>query len=244
MKNHITKLLHSFSLAMAIVILPIAVRAKESSTCYPRPDLKKPQYIIGYGSLMNEQDKLRSAENTSYNLPIYVSGFQRKWSARGQGYQGTFLSVNANKSGKFNAAIYRVFNNDDILKTDERENIYCRVAVKMDQLRMADGTSVPDGQIWIYVIQPQYDLVPDAQHPITQHYIDTFLAGCIDLGEQFGLKTFARDCIHTTQDWSIHWINDRLYPRRPIMTPHAATIDKLLSEELPIEFEAITIEPI
>ncbi len=246
MNKRIRKLLCSLiGVIVTIVILPITVKAEETSTCHPQPDLTRPQYIIGYGSLMNEQDKRRTSENVGYNLPVYVTGFQREWNVRGPdigfNLKGTFLGVEAKENGTFNAAIYRVFDNSDILKTDKREVVYCRVAVRPDQLRMADEAEVPDGQIWIYVNKPQFNLASDAQHPIIQNYVDTFLAGCIDLGEQFGLETFARDCIRTTEDWSIHWINDRIYPRRPIMTPHASTIDRLLSEEVPREFEAITL---
>ena len=55
--------------------------------------------------------------------------------------------------------------------------------------------------------------------------------------------SFSEECILTTDGWSEHWVNDRLYPRRPfIFQKNAGTIDKLIHKMLPDEFDAIRIE--
>jgi hypothetical protein len=47
----------------------------------------------------------------------------------------------------------------------------------------------------------------------------------------------------TTQGWSTHWVNDRIYPRRPFMyQPSAGEIDQRLNTLLPEIVDAIKIE--
>jgi len=50
-------------------------------------------------------------------------------------------------------------------------------------------------------------------------------------------------CLATTRDWSEHWVNDRIYPRRPfIYQPRSRQIDSLLAQQLPQYFSRIRIE--
>jgi hypothetical protein len=82
---------------------------------------------------------------------------------------------------------------------------------------MLDGSSVPSGQIWIYVNKPASLAPPDAEHPITQSYVDIFITGCLELQPRVsdpGLD-LVEQCVRTTSGWSKHWVNDRLQPRRP-----------------------------
>jgi len=73
--------------------------------------------------------------------------------------------------------------------------------------------------------------------------VDIFLGGCLELEEKFELKEFAKQCVATSHGWSKHWVNDRIYPRRPfIHEPRAWKIDNLLHDTIPEYFEAITIE--
>ena len=47
-----------------------------------------------------------------------------------------------------------------------------------------------------------------------------------------------------TTGWSEHWVNDRIYPRRPFVhQPRAGEIDRLLSASLPELFGRIRLEP-
>jgi len=44
-------------------------------------------------------------------------------------------------------------------------------------------------------------------------------------------KGFTQDFIRTTSGWNAHWVNDRIYPRRPfIYVPNSSAIDKALQE--------------
>lgn len=101
----------------------------------------------------------------------------------------------------------------------------------------------PRGEAWIYVNTPEAFAVPSAQFPIVQSYVDIFLSGCLEQEERFKLPGFARECLATTGNWSAHWVNDRIYPRRPFgFQPRSRQIDLMLSEELPELFSRIRIE--
>lgn len=216
--------------------------------CHPKIDPKLPQYIIGYGSLMETASKERTAPHSGANLPVMVTGYERSWSLRGSGvgFGTTYLGVQAKDGASMVAALYRDFAGQDIPDTDEREANYCRDDVDPGALRMLDGSAVPDtGQIWIYVSKPEAIDPPDADHPIVQSYVDIFLTGCLQLAERVvgQNEDFANQCITTTVGWSPHWVNDRRFPRRPFVDqPNAAEIDRLLFENVPEEFARIRIE--
>ena len=196
---------------------------------HPKSDPEVPQYVIGYGSLMENASKARTAPDTGANLPVMVTGYERSWHLRGSGvgFGTTYLGVQVKAAASMVAALYRDFAGQDILDTDQRELDYCRGEVDPGALRMLDGSAVPEtGQIWIYVSKPEAVEPPNADYPI------------VGQNEDFG-----EQCITTTSGWSPHWVNDRLLPRRPfIYQPNAAEIDRLLFENVPDEFGMIRIE--
>ncbi|WP_419534284.1 hypothetical protein [Endozoicomonas sp.] len=69
-----------------------------------------------------------------------------------------------------------------------------------------------NSQFWLYQTQNKYSNKPAGSYPILMSDVDEFLTGCIEQAEQFGLKSFARECVATTWNWSSHWVNDRLHP--------------------------------
>ena len=218
--------------------------------CHPVLDKGVPQYIIGYGSLMETASKQRTAPNTGANLPVQVSDYQRAWNTKGSdtGFSMTYLGVSPATDADMVAALYRVFDGEDIEATDQRESFYCRVLVKPEQLRMLEGTVTPTlGQIWIYVNKPENVDPPTANFPIVQSYVDIFINGCLELEQTVDSKRvnfkFSEACITTTAEWSEHWVNDRIYPRRPfIYQPNAYRIDVLLKRMMPDLFDKIRIE--
>jgi hypothetical protein len=126
--------------------------------CHPKIDPQVPQYVIGYGSLMENASKARTAPDTGANLPVMVTGYERSWHLRGSGagFGATYLGVQVKAGAPMVAALYREFTAQDILDTDQREFDYCRGEVDPGALRMLDGSAVPvPGQIWIYVSKPE-----------------------------------------------------------------------------------------
>jgi hypothetical protein len=213
--------------------------------CHPPIDPTKPQYIVGYGSLMESSSKRSTEPDAGENLPVVVSGFQRAWNTHGI-YPTCYLGVQLSKSATMVAALYRSFPEDGKLGADAREIDYCRVAVDPASIKMLDGSSVPtDSQVWIYVNKPGTLKQADAENPIVQSYVDIVIIGCMELQTRVADSEFdfVEQFVKTTGGWSKHWVNDRLMPRRPyIHQPKAWEIDSRLQILLPEFVKEVRIE--
>jgi hypothetical protein len=228
----------------------IACHASEAQTvakdesCNLQPDPKAIQYIVGYGSLMQDESRRRTAPESGPAYPVKVTGWRRGWFARGTsvGFDATYLGIANDSDGEFNAVIYQIKDKAELTATDQRESFYCRRQLReTDYLLLTDAAPTPRGQVWIYVNSATTTATPD--YPITQSYVDVFLSGCLEQGQRFQLADFAKQCINSTRDWSTFWVNDRIYPRRPFLfQPKAWQIDRLLHEEIPQYFKEIRID--
>ena len=217
-----------------------------SSACNVPPDSSRSQYLIGYGSLMEDDSRKRTSPQAGPAHPIEVQGYRRGWFARAEavGFSTTYLGVLPERDSALNAVIYQV-DPVELLATDQREVSYCRKRIDASDIKPLEREAfqAPTGQIWIYVTQPDRVAPPNSRYPIVQSYVDIFVSGCLEQEQRFGLTDFARQCLSTTTDWSTHWVNDRIYPRRPFrFQPKARPIDHLLSEQLPRYFSRIRIE--
>jgi len=233
------------SLAVTLAFGLLFAGSTAADDCHPDLDPSIPQYIVGYGSLMQSASKRSTEPNSGINLPVVVTGFQRAWNHRGT-YPTTYLGVRPSKSTRMAAALYRSFLDDGKLESDSREFSYCRAAVDPASIRMLDGSTVPSpAQIWIYIDKPESLALPDEDYPLTQSYVDIFITGCMELQARVADQSidFVDECVRTTDGWSKHWVNDRPMPRRPyIYQPMAFEIDKQLKRLLPELFESIEIE--
>lgn len=234
------------ALLLLAAIAPPVFGNGAGSDCNVPADAHQAQFIVGYGSLMQDESRERTSPHAGPAQPVEIAGFKRGWFARGAsvGFSTTFLGVLPDRSSRLNAVIYQV-DAAELAATDGRERSYCRTGVAPEDVKPLEPgvTSAPDGQIWIYVSRPGGVARPDAKYPIVQSYVDVFLTGCLEQQERFGLAGFAAQCIATTAGWSTHWVNDRIYPRRPfVFQPRAGQIDRLLSTQLPRYFVRIRIE--
>lgn len=222
-----------------------AARGTATTACNAAADASQAQYIIGYGSLMQDESRKRTAPKAGPAYPVVVKGYRRGWFAKGSsvGFDTTYLGVVEGGDSQLNAVIYQV-DEAELTATDKRESFYCRQAIPAPRVAsLTAETASPKGQIWIYVNKPEGIATPNSRYPIVQSYVDIFVSGCLEQEQRFALEGFARQCLATTTDWSRHWVNDRIYPRRPfIHQPKAGQIDKLLSEHLPQYFSSIRIE--
>jgi hypothetical protein len=234
-----------WALAASLALGLIQAGPARAVDCHPAVDPSSPQYIVGYGSLMQSSSKRMTEPDAGSNLPILVTGFQRAWNTHGV-YPTTYLGVRPSKSARMAAALYRDFFDDGKLGADAREIDYCRVAVAPASIEMLDSSTVPTpSQIWIYVNKPESLAPPDAENPIVQSYVDIFITGCLELQARVADPDldFVAQCVRTTDGWSQHWVNDRLLPRRPyIHQPRAWEIDQHLKQLLPEFVGAIRIE--
>ena len=214
-------------------------------SCHPKINHHLPQYIIGYGSLIEEQSKKRTDPTAKENRPVLIKGYQRTWGVHSNfpGLNTTFLSVSKNKSSFFNGVIYQLSNPENIQQFDQREMIYCRKKLRIDEINLLSGTLPAQKQVWIYVPMKKYQQIPTYDYPIVQSYVDVFMRGCLQIEKQFKINNFAKNCIKTTAQWPNYWVNDRIFPRSPsLYEPYALKIDTLLKEILPQQFKHIKPE--
>jgi hypothetical protein len=193
---------------------------------------------------METASKRRTAPTAGESLPIRLQGLERGWFVHGPKVSPTtFLGAVVQSEAEMNAVIYRIPLAAELLATDQREQGYCRYALQSNQITMLDQSIVPQGQLWIYVIPDSQIAPPNADFPIVQSYVDIVIGGCLEIEKNFALEHFAEDCVTTTKGWSDHWVNDRLYPRRPfIYEPRATAIDQVLQETIPTWLDARKIE--
>jgi len=245
--------------------------------CHPDFDDNKSQYIIGYGSLIDEVSKRNTDDTAGTNYPIILSGYQRSWSVYGNlpGLNTIFLTVTYNVSSSFNGVIYKTIN---IISYDIREYIYCRLKVNETNLILLNDTrNILDinRQIWIYTSKRSHDsnesksgttasattttppsqtttatilTIPSRRFPIVQSYVDIFIRGCLNISKTYKYfdDSYAKMCISSTSYWPIRrgeWINDRIFPRRPLIyEPMAREVDQLLYTMIPYSFKIISFE--
>ena len=219
--------------------------ASGDADCRPAPDYARPQYIVGYGSFLQRASRTRTMPTVVTVLPIELRGFRRGFFFERQspGFRTAFLGAVVDPSGSFNAVLFPV-DEPDLVASDARESSYCRASVPRSDITVLSGTAPdPSSRIWIYVNPPDTIGLPSNDSPIVQSYVDIFLSGCLEIEEEYSLTGFADRCIDTTTDWSKHWVNDRIAPRRPVAEqPRANQIDTMLAARLPAEFAAIRIE--
>ena len=218
--------------------------ANDDCACHPFVNPHSQQYIIGYGSLIETTSKNATDPHSGINKPVWVDHYQRGWFSKGlsDGFSTTYLGVIKNKHARFNGTIFNLPANS-FKNYDAREKYYCRVLVTPHDIHLLTGKKLPLGQFWIYELKPDLLAPPSARYPIVESYVDIFLAGCFEIEEKYHLKNFAAACVNTTSDWSLNWVNDRIYPRRPsLYQPRALMIDKLLQQQIPQFFQQIKLE--
>ena len=239
-------MLTSMRFVVLVLVLLGQVAVAIADDCHPEVDLRVPQYMVGYGSLMQSASKLSTEPDAGISLPVLVTGFQRGWNTHGV-YPTTYLGVQPSKSAKMAAAIYRDFLHEGKLRSDAREIDYCRVQVPPDALELLDASSLPSpSQVWVYVNKPDTLAPPDDDNPIVQSYVDIFITGCLELQERVVADKkldFVEACVRTTEGWSKYWVNDRPMPRRPYhYQPRAFEIDQALNRLFPVLYPSIEIQ--
>ncbi|GHA52175.1 gamma-glutamylcyclotransferase family protein [Photobacterium aphoticum] len=184
-------------------------------------------YIFGYGSLINHHSRQLTGQ-TRGAIPATVEGLQRHWGKVNGNYQIAPL-VAALGDGQCNGVLVQV---DDagLACFDQRERGYERVQLDPSQVVAQCNVDVdfePQRPIWVYT---RTSLTPPCSvWPIMQTYVDTVMAGCLSISEQF-----AREFVETTQGWHYPLENDRHQPKygnhAGVESAHITQIDRLLAQ--------------
>jgi hypothetical protein len=231
-----------------------AAAATPDANCYPTPQDGKTQYIIGYGTLMKESYRVSPNPFSQDVLPIRVTGYSRGWNLRGAkvGFSTTYMGATRDRSGNFNGILIPLQFNGKASKVIEKYDqseatSYCREKLSISNLEfLTEGRRAPgleNAEVWIYVTRPEYLAEPSKKFPLIQSYVDTFLTGCLEIEQKARLSGYTETCIKTTTGWSSHWVNDRIFPRKPFLDlKEAPKIDELLNKVIPKEFNRIVIE--
>lgn len=211
-----------------------------------RPEAGDHGYIIGYGSLMNENSLHTSVKEVDVIEPIRVNGFLRSFNFNVDiyGLKTSMLSVVEDPKLQMNAVLIGI-DKEELTSLDKRESGYCRKEVSKKDLTFYNDVNISslDGPVWIYVAEANPEHAKD-DFKVPQSYVDVFLSGCFDIEERHALVDFAKECVLTTHGWDEkQFINDRIHPRRPwVYHPMAMQIDKLLNEFVPEVISSRKIE--
>lgn len=204
--------------------------------------MDRQNYIFGYGSLIEQESRMRTTPSAKIALPVRVRGVKRGWFAQGSniGFSTTFLGCILEENFYTNGVIYKV-SEEELSILDVRESNYHRTKISFTDVEDLSGSMKESSNIWIYTNNFVDNQVPDfmlpsAKYPIVQSYVDICINGCLEIEALYPKARegkFAIDFIVNTHYWSKYWVNDRIYPRRPfIHRPNAYSIDRLLKEHL------------
>jgi len=216
-------------------------------------------FVIGYGSLINQNSRRKSSPSSYDAVAVTIKGFTRGWFARTGvvGFSTTYLGclkstsdllTSKPKSDFINGVLYKV-DSDELKILDKRERRYIRTLVPCEDVSGYNSEIPSNANFWIYENEFQSESefkesFPTKEFPIIQSYVDMCLEGCIEIDLINGNTKFSKDFLQTTFGWNTNWANDRVFPRRPQSScKYAYEIDDLLVAYLGEEiFESIYIE--
>ncbi|KEI34813.1 hypothetical protein FRA_45c13260 [Francisella sp. W12-1067] len=223
---------------LSLAIFLCSLKSGFSDTCHPPIDGSKQNFIIGYGSLVNDKSRQRTNPEAVNAYPIEVKNFKRIWGLRATGsFKGTFLLAVPSTGSTLNA-VYYLTNEKAVEATDKRESDYCRYKVPSTDVEALGLKNLQQGDYWIYARDAKAIQKPNEEFPIIQSYVDIFIKGCMEIQNRYLVANYVQQCINTTSLWDNNtWVNDRVNPRRPTdSTPDAIAIDNALVRHLGIDY--------
>ncbi len=149
----------------------------------------------------------------------------RYWGKVDDSYILSPLVVNEGE-GQVNGVLLEV-NHQALTEFDRRERGYHRIQIRPEQIE-TDISFNPDHEIWVYVKSDP--LPPCTLSPIMQSYVDTVLAGCLEVSH-----AFAEHFVRHTIGWQHAKENDRHQPKygnlAGVQDHHYELIDNLIKRE-------------
>lgn len=191
--------------------------------------------VLGYGSLMNADSRQRFSSIPYSGIPVRVHGYHRAWITRSEEEQQTYVGALEHPQHYLNAQLIITTMNPALSK---REQDYTFEPVEMSQLQFGLGEELVEQlthtlkkrHLWICRTRDAHPANND--YPVSQSYVDTCIAGCLEHGGE----REAVDFITTTGHWSHPRVQDRQRPRYPragrVSAQMQVKIDALLEELL------------
>lgn len=195
-------------------------------------------FLIGYGSLLSADSRLRFSDNPHPAISVTLQGFQRSWITRAFHEDQTYVGVLPNTAAEINAHCVPIALNPSL---QQREQDYRFVQVEHGSV-MLNGCQ--NAQLWeqvdksrikLWICESLQSYPANTEFPINLSYIDTCLSGCIhhygSRGEHSNSGyADAKRFIETTTGWQ-NIVDDRSSPRYP-RAAHLSHSDYVLIDEL------------
>lgn len=159
-------------------------------------------YIFGYGSLINSASRQLTGQ-TGRAIPAIAHGLVRYWGKVDDSYSLSPLVVNQGE-GQVNGVLLEI-DETALAEFDRRERGYQRVALSKEQIETQHSLD-KNAVVWVYITE-QFS-PPCSLSPIVQTYVDTVLAGCLEISD-----AFAHHFVEHTLGWHYPWENDRHAPK-------------------------------
>ena len=175
---------------------------------------KHKHIIIGYGSLLSHDSRLRHSDINAESVPVSIEGYQRAWITRSSGEKQTYVGAKASAQSVLNGVLLPIEEISPELQV--REQDYRFVAVELTQVslhfdhhHLEHMEVLSEKSIWL--CESLGHQQADQHHPVYQSYIDTCIQGCLETGA----RGFAEEFVRSTHFWEDYWVNDRSSPRYP-----------------------------
>lgn len=178
-------------------------------------DIDEQHIVLGYGSLMNTDSRQRFSAIPHDGIPVMVNGFSRAWLTRSETERQTYVGAVPDTGSRLNAQCLPS-KMDPSLAERERDYQFVSVSTADLEFDLSDAAHavllpwLESKSLWICETLLQQPA--DNQFPVSQTYIDTCMAGCIEHGGEEEAVRF----IQTTSLWAHPRIDDRgnpVYPR-------------------------------
>jgi hypothetical protein len=160
--------------------------------CHPFIHFWENQFIIGYGSLLNESSKKKTSLDVGPNRPIFLKNHQRVWNIHI--HNKTYLGIKANQSHQLSAVFFPLpFH--QVHRFDQREKFYCRISIATKDISpISNNKLLPKGQFWVYV--PKIPSKSDINlNHIPAYYLKLYLEGCKKIAQDHRRPKYYQSCV-------------------------------------------------
>lgn len=175
-------------------------------------------HFFGYGSLVN-----RATHDYGDARPARVTGWRRQW-RHTRLRDVAYLTV-TEAPGQVISGLIAAVPGGNWVALDEREHAYDRLLVAGHHVHHDHPDPIT---VALYRTKPGNDADPSTVHPVLLSYLDTVVAGYLDVFGREGAEEF----FATTDGWNAPVLDDRHAPIYPRATALHADVRKRVDTAL------------